>query len=138
MRRSIPRWLTGSMLVLTTACSKTERIEAEPRPAAVSAVASPAPNPLPASVEPSRPPEPLARTFELTERERLILRHMLAEDYDVFAKGGDTLFGDSEAAKAYVVVSADELQNEYERKRSRRGQEVPRQASGASRKGRGD
>lgn len=40
---------------------------------------------------------------------------MLAHDHAGFAKGDDTVFEETDAAKAYVVVSADELQKEYER-----------------------
>jgi hypothetical protein len=112
-------WLTGSILSLSVACSESkhvsEQTEAEPQPRAAPTVATPARDPVPVNVGPSSPLEPPAPTFELTEKERMIVRQMLAEDFAGFGKGWDTLFGESEAAKEYVVASADDLQSEYER-----------------------
>jgi hypothetical protein len=89
-------------------------VEAQSMPAPA-AVPPSTPLPLPVATAPAPMPEPSAPTFELHEKERLIIRQMLAQDFDVFVKGGETIFGRSESAKEYVAVSADDFQKDYER-----------------------
>lgn len=111
--------LAGGILAIAVACAEgthvSEHIAAEPKPTPVAAVASPNSDPLAVMLPPLGPAPPLAPSFELKEKERLILQQILADDFAAFSKGGNTVFGQSEAAKEYVVVSADELQTAYER-----------------------
>lgn len=51
----------------------------------------------------------------LSEKEALILRRMLADDFSTHAQGGESVFGEQAGASEYVAVSADDLQKQYER-----------------------
>jgi tRNA_anti-like len=61
------------------------------------------------------PPEPTATTIVLSKKEESMLGVLLADDLDVFAQGGESVFGRSTEAKEYVVTTADKFQREYEK-----------------------
>lgn len=111
--RMHPLGLAGGILALIIACAERKHIEPEPPLANVQAAAAmPADPERTVASEPATPPTP---SFELNDKERLMVRQLLTDDFAGFGKGWVTVFGASEAAKDYVVVSANELQNEYER-----------------------